>query len=981
MNRSMLTKRLHSGGSALVLTVVIATLLAIVGVMFVLVSRIDKNATSSISTDKELKYAVETIIAKISRELVLDTPGVYPGHPGYEYYDYPHGEELPFVDGKLPVDLMPPNAAAILAIGDPWLASLEPKIEASDIEGQGDPVAWGQISDVTGYLRYRGIQVHDVNVDPPTGWQRIPDYPDIVIDANDELWRGDAWFTRGRAAGRWPGQWADADGDGIGDSKWIELNRVRSSKGKRFYVAIRIIDHEAMLNINTHYRCTDYRCDESKMDANYPEVIDGSSQMQINLQALTKSPFDDANEIHFTPLTNVALGRYDMNFPPPMDWFAENMIWRFDAPAESNTVPFDISDELELRSRYVIDSPASARIEALWENTVGMNALGMVGRPYEGLSDWYHRVLDPCDPNHDRRHVLTTYNLDRVINPDGGRMINVNRSPGVCGMAEDDPGTVKEIYTLLKRSVENDPGLNPDSGEWKAIRAAFAQYAANLADYADTDANVTVFAPDEPDLAKYYYGFEAQPFITAISMTVDADRLYYGVRLHNPFDMAIDVNEYELELVTYEQESFTMPLVGKIAAANYIEIVGSKNVKCGFDIANARLESHLKQDVIDEGLPPWDIVGDTVVYGYFYLRRTVATDTGTKRLYVDKQRVYSAQNETPMDEEPLCLERDLCDWHIVYQKWNNETTTDNFSLILPQPYAPNTDPNKPWQCIVPYNYARTELVTVGEISRVLTIGNSEDRDKTIGEQLGKTDPADESSVRLDFQNPYLRNLFQYVTVLDPLNYPGYGYGCEEKRVKGRININTAPWYVIAQLPWVPDELGHAIVAYRDRQSVSDPKTGLPKVDYSKGRRTAIADEIGSSLSGGAAAFREDLGFASIGELEFVVDITANDPNYSISRYVLDDYKGEDVEGFPDITIDGLGLGDGLKDDFEERDMVFSRISNLVTVRSDVFTAYILVRLGIDGPQKRVIAILDRSTVNSIDDQVRIVALHYVPDPR
>ena len=75
------------------------------------------------------------------------------------------------------------------------------------------------------------------------------------------------------------------------------------------------------------------------------------------------------------------------------------------------------------------------------------------------------------------------------------------------------------------------------------------------------------------------------------------------------------------------------------------------------------------------------------------------------------------------------------------------------------------------------------------------------------------------------------------------------------------------------------------------------------------------------------------------------------------------------------------MWDGAPDDFEERDLIFSRISNLVTVRSDVFTAYILVRIGADGPQKRVMAILDRSNVYSGNDKVRIVALHPVPDPR
>jgi hypothetical protein len=84
----------------------------------------------------------------------------------------------------------------------------------------------------------------------------------------------------------------------------------------------------------------------------------------------------------------------------------------------------------------------------------------------------------------------------------------------------------------------------------------------------------------------------------------------------------------------------------------------------------------------------------------------------------------------------------------------------------------------------------------------------------------------------------------------------------------------------------------------------------------------------------------------------------------------------DLTTFPDLTP-----GDGAGGDFEERDIIFSRISNLITVRSDVFTAYILVRIGIDGPQKRCIAILDRSNVYSSSGKVRIVALHPVPDPR
>lgn len=248
------------------------------------------------------------------------------------------------------------------------------------------------------------------------------------------------------------------------------------------------------------------------------------------------------------------------------------------------------------------------------------------------------------------------------------------------------------------------------------------------------------------------------------------------------------------------------------------------------------------------------------------------------------------------------------------------------------------------------------------------------------ELLESTAVDQEYNVRLDLQNPLYRNVFQYLTVFDPNSdsidndadglIDGADTISPEVQIPGRININTAPWYVIAQLPWVSRrinpplnyDLAQAIVAYRD-------KLPIP-VDYGIGRYNAT----------GIVGIREQPGFASIGELNFII---AGLNNFNVGLYALDTI---DLPGFPDLTTYGPGLGDGIADDFEERDVIFSRISNLVSVRSDVFTAYILVRIGSDGPQKRVVAILDRSGVNktnfrSPDGKVRIVSLHYVPDPR
>ena len=249
--------------------------------------------------------------------------------------------------------------------------------------------------------------------------------------------------------------------------------------------------------------------------------------------------------------------------------------------------------------------------------------------------------------------------------------------------------------------------------------------------------------------------------------------------------------------------------------------------------------------------------------------------------------------------------------------------------------------------------------------------------------IGYSSEADEErEVLINLADPNFQRLFKYLTVFDPTRDgidnngdDAIDNGQVEWKIPGRININTAPWYVIAQLPWVSEraggysnkyELARAIVAYRDK--LESP------VDYSgpNGRFNAINDEGGFADWFDETDIREARGFENIGELNFVIDDDRGD-DYSMRYYALD---SGDLDGFPDLTS-----ADGAIDDFEERDVIFARISNLVTVRSDVFTAYILVRIGTDGPQKRVIAILDRSDVYPTGGKVKIRALHPVPDPR
>jgi len=317
-------------------------------------------------------------------------------------------------------------------------------------------------------------------------------------------------------------------------------------------------------------------------------------------------------------------------------------------------------------------------------------------------------------------------------------------------------------------------------------------------------------------------------------------------------------------------------------------------------------------DSVEESDPPEYKLRER--YDIYLIRTTSVSD-----IYLDKQQTqddwFVWKN---FKDVPQYYSRADNDWNVVYQNVVSASNTLGNANGL-------TGARKNYNF---YNFASAleRFASVGDVARALTIGPrpTTESEDMIGMRLA-AEPAEEA-VRLDLRNPAYANIFQYLTVIDPNNH---GWPQSEMRVKGRINVNTAPWFVIAQLPWMQPAIAQAIVTYRD------------------------------TIAGA---------FESIGALMQVPDM-----GYYAENPV---YQSVDLDSYPDLTP-----SDGAVSDFEERDVIFSRISNIVTVRSDVFTAYILVRIGADGPQKRVLAILDRSRVTSPGGKVRILALHPVPDPR
>lgn len=994
-------------GSALILAVVLTSLLAIIGTMFILVSRVDKISTSAISENKELNLAVESVIARIAQELAADLPYLDPCDPNFsllqEYYDYPD----------------PCNA---------WLAYLEPYEAAPNV------YYWRQISDIYNKIGPQG-----------TGLEAyiIPDYQasDMIGDSNTYI-----------ANNIFP---ADADGDGVSDSVWVKLDDMSTNKGKPIYAAARVVDNSGMLNVNTAY----------KFDPNSlaKEEIDGSRQLHINLLALSNrgsNPYAEKNLIEERTggSTTFDVSNYE-----------NDVVWNY----KKSTIhtPFDISDELELRYRYLINlTDIDARIENFWSNSFKRPNLeaplpwdNLPSARQDNLDEWFGRAqYDISDPNSDYsyRHIGTTVNMDRIINPFGRKMVNINH--------EDD---ITEYYIGVRAGFL-DGGIDN--------AALAAQMAVNIKDYSDSNEN------DEQvsylDIGNNtYYGFE-RPCIFISELAVKSKKVEYSDSSMQPLPPPYH-RSYAIELRKRYRAANNDHW--RIAIRHPIRNDPNDFININYDTSNTFSTDARRYQVIifqDPCVPLDEDVlfsdspddGETGVdpdiilrWGNFRIMEPngewLTADSYDVYFGLDKSEVSDAnmsgdvykgrQNTTSYDPyDPLTLNTNLATETTYY--WRVDAIRDgnvmpegkmvppwSFTTWIAEPntvrriIGPNdiifdpcsiirlerrvedgtyivvdsaiVDPNlvagegdtlvtKSSKRDVASNYWVKRLWKFDGINTA-TLGNSTNhfypfntepvyarpagRSNNIGE-IGRIFGINvydggywrpetvEGDVRIDVADPNYQQLFRYLTVMDPNNHIK---DPNETRVKGRININTAPWYVIAQLPWVsahsknPYALAKAIVAYRDKLNLSTESGPDYYRDDAYKSREIATDKRG---------LRNEPGFASIGELTTVVN-KDNMREYAIDYYI----DSQDEVGFPDLSTSRWTKVDGRVDDLEERDLIFARISDLVTVRSDIYTAYILVRIGTDGPQKRAIAILDRSEAKSGSDKVKILALHMVPDPR
>jgi hypothetical protein len=892
-------------GSALILTVVLTSLLAIVGVLFLMATRIDRMASSATSDGRELAFAVDTVLALINEDLVTDVPGVTNNQ---EYYDYPDAA----------------NA---------WLADLEPYAVQSALDANSHDYFWRQISNVGGVL---STGTRDVTI--TTVAEREP----IRLDPN----------TREILDAK---NYADADGDGVSDAKWFKLPGEMSSRGKPIYAAVRIIDNGGMLNVNTGYAPGNV-LDPRSTDASR---VDGSTPLQVNVLTLAHAPGTAPTATDAQRLRSCRTNYAPNPLESDLAAYETLVIWRYldtlrlDANSPYVFTPFDTSDELELRYRFLLDHQGrqNTRVET-W------GAFGGLSVPRDGpadLKDWYPRgaadglpgTAAALDSKYAYRHVVTTYNMDRLITPAplapgllrSRRMLNVNTN--------NDPFVLRDVIkAVLDQATGRDMGVEA------------TQITVNLLDYIDDDDRITVMPGPQTST---YYGFERPcVYLSEIACRWGLDpagmeHKSYAIELFKPYFEDADpqrspADEWRIRIAHGGGESMYrfawrgfgtrrfQVVVTEDAAAPLLSTIAFKSNESdeGEPVDPWPVYQYRRSDY--NGQPQRTLDDSRLVFSendVIYLERRVAAGDWQA---VDRTIPLPAGLFVP-DNQPHSIQRNIGDHMCAWRQWTVAPVAPSLGLKPAQDVANAFPPLPPLQA----HPANRPLTNIGELGKVF-----------VRNVYNLSPDMPVPDIMVDLTNPIYAELFNYLTVINPARYQGGSNDPNqqpafdpnrplETRIMGRINVNTAPSFVLAQLPWIgyaPGGATDAVALQRARAIVARRSKGSAGTPY-----------------------------RSIGELmEKQVP-----PN---PLWALGDDRTDDIyPSGPDLTPDQA------RDDFEERDLLFTRISNLVTVRSDVFTAYILVRIGETGPQRRVIAVLDRSRVNQRGDRVRLVTRQLVPDPR
>jgi len=1092
-------------GSALVLAMVTVIMLVMMGAAYLQVARTDLRTAMAVDTRANVDNG--SILRYIGGILAGDVPeDVDSTEP--EYFDYPHsilpagaapGSRFPnppttntgwwlvpdlfaptVVPGARP-NLTPTNAnippdqsareprasgdlpdaaGNIYAHGglddDPWLASTEPDFD--NLKNYGSPAVsvayWPHITDLSGVFLDLNPAPGALEPHPGTGNGAYPQQYLSTADGTATGAAGDiksgvnyavpAVPTGDLAAGD-EFVFADADGDGIVDSRWTWAP-LPSDGGQAFIMAVRIVDNSAMIDLNTwawHRAAVEPSRWQSPGDIDLNEPILGV--------------LADAGAGSLTAL-NIFNAR-DMGGGIPsaedtlFNWLDAGAVWRNinGANAASLADWASIGTDMETRGilfgqelrtnpnlTYKRFALRQEEIELRWRNGLNRSSDNTTVDPATTLE-----ALDPAlfrSNDLETRYIHSPYaTVQSFFQQEPRKQITTASGSADAGRLNLNDATVAELSDAFEDSISsNRPtlfarmGFNAGSDD-----AMFAdQLAALVADFRDDDSELTE--------VNGMYGMEQLPFISevyvqfrygtptvgggpspadwTVAWDSDPDDFAAAIVLVNPFPTPIEIPDVELWVGTQRWgnlQDLMAPVADGTLGPVYMEAneqitltrreggAGSDNTNLP---NNGNNDATADQRVVDVTATPaadWpngdgsatliDIElrakqANTGLYNVPYQRFVTETlrsdiiDTydgalpaapiaptsghyqGFTKATANELSIIAVDGR---DDAPA-IGGDLTTEHVSEPAMLG--TTASVGDVRVQPTTPFTittptyfdatkgnatldnlvvNPNgEPWLIGNADRFYRT-----GDLLRIIMIGprNNGGTVESVGEvwkqrytsfdindlmldlnDPQKVDNGGGGGGRLTFTN-HAQFYLQRFTTMNVNNGDG-------GLVAGRPNINTMPRRHLARLlpttiAAAANTIADAIVKERLDQN------GIPFV-------STLADFQGPSLTG-----PESLS---------VYDPAGNTSNAVVDFNELDQRSGAGGLGGPA----GHGL-DGRAGDIEEKTMLMTYLNQVVSTRSDIFTAYVLVRsypandfsAGTPIDEYRLIAIFDRSTVN------------------
>lgn len=313
------------------------------------------------------------------------------------------------------------------------------------------------------------------------------------------------------------------------------------------------------------------------------------------------------------------------------------------------------------------------------------------------------------------------------------------------------------------------------------------------------------------------------------------------------------------------------------------------------------------------------------------------------------------------------------------------------------------------------------ITQVGELAHIAILGpdathtvaeNWADATSTTAHMLNFTDTKHVGAVNTDLDVPHAVVLLERLTTMSPAedtfdndgngkidgndiptattagNLPG-GKASYESFVPGTINLNTVSPDMLQYVLPIPDQnlrtaLAKAIVDYRD-----NPTTRTAGRNGTNQKGIAYVGEL-ANLAPFIAAEASKLGINNPDPGANTTDNQALNGKINTVNGIPTDQVDVEPTGKRGTIVDFLGnkdasgtTPDGFFNDAEEKSLVIRWLAQTCSTRSDVFTAYILVRgynpsasTGTTTPlmQRRFLVVFDRSHVLTKSDTPRILGI-------